>query len=90
MKSVLAAALLLLPAPALAQEAAAPVSAAPATEKKICRAGVKTGSIMRSKPVCRTKGEWLAIDRANNAAGAATRAGANDMRNSGTMVGLNR
>ncbi len=63
MRSVSLIVLLVLSAPALAQET--PAVEKPA-EKKICRSVAATGSIM-GKRECRTKAEWDAIaERSRN------------------------
>jgi hypothetical protein len=61
-----------VPSALLAQDASpAPATAAapakPEKEKKICRREETTGSIMATR-ICHTKEEWVAIDKANQAA----------------------
>jgi hypothetical protein len=64
MRFVPVVALLVLAAPAMAQDQSS-ASAAPAKEKKLCRASeASTGSIMPAKRICHTKAEWAQIDRA--------------------------
>jgi hypothetical protein len=57
-------ALLALATPAVAQDAAPQQPTAP-VEKKICRAGQSTGTIIPAKRICHTKSEWAAIDGVN-------------------------
>ena len=57
--------LLVLAAPAAAQNAAPPSNETRAAEKKVCRAGQSTGTIIPAKRICRTKAEWQQIDGAN-------------------------
>lgn len=64
MRTAPLAALLVLAAPAIAQDAPTPVSA----EKKIRRrSGPATGSILGARPVCHTKADWSMIDRRTKA-----------------------
>lgn len=64
MRFVSIVALFVLSAPAMAQETpAAPEK--PKEEKKICRAGQSTGTIIPPKRICHTKAEWNQIDGAN-------------------------
>ena len=80
-----------VPSALLAQDAApapaaAPAAAKPEKEKKICRREETTGSVMLTR-VCHTKDEWVAIDKANQAAAdqfsAARRGGHSGMGGSG-------
>ena len=59
-------ALLIVAAPAVAQQDGAPSNAKPAAEKKICRNAQPTGSRL-SKRACHTKSDWAMIDAANAA-----------------------
>jgi len=45
----------------VAEDAKAP-DAAPADDKKVCRAQVDTGSRLGKRRVCRTAAEWRALD----------------------------
>ena len=56
-------AVLLMSAPALAEDA--PAAPKAPKERKICRTDPTLGSIMPRR-TCRTKAEWEAIDGANN------------------------
>ena len=58
MRLVSFCALLVLAAPAVAQDAQ---PEKPKEEKKICRAIMTTGSILGGKRECHTKAEWAAI-----------------------------
>jgi curli biogenesis system outer membrane secretion channel CsgG len=62
------AALVLTAGPVCAQQTTPPTQAKPAKEKKLCRPGPSTGSIM-TKTQCRTREQWdqqrEANDRAN-------------------------
>lgn len=76
--------LLLLAAPATAQESQ-PV--APAPEKKICRSTPATGSILGKKRECHTKAEWAAISEQSR---AAREKYDNDLRAQGGRTGVSR
>ena len=60
-----------VPSALLAQDVApapaAALAAKPEKEKKICRREETPGSVMPTR-VCHTKDEWVAIDKANQAA----------------------
>jgi hypothetical protein len=58
-------ALIVLATPAAAQDSPQQPSAL-APEKKICRAGQSTGTIIPPKRICHTKAEWQQIDGANS------------------------
>jgi predicted secreted protein len=63
---VMAGCALVAVAPAMAQTSPT-TTAAPAPEKKICRAQEVTGSIMPGRKTCHTKAEWASIDGVNEA-----------------------
>ena len=62
MKSIMwVAGLLLIPAPALADEEKAKPAEAPAAAKLICKKQSEVGSLVRKKRVCKTAEEWERI-----------------------------
>jgi hypothetical protein len=65
-KLAMIAALLMAPAPALAQTAPEQPAAKPVKAKKICRSQIPTGRRI-SESICMTKAEWEAVDAANEA-----------------------
>lgn len=68
-KFSIAAVVIALAAPAIAQQSPSPAATPmPAAEKKTCRRETPTGSFMPGKPVCHTKAEWKEIDGSNSEA----------------------
>ena len=53
---------LAMPARAATSAAPADTTIAPPEEKKVCRASVETGSLIKKRRTCLTKAQWRAVD----------------------------